>query len=102
MRLPGAKFVEGEWAKLGPCIMGATGGSGTRVVARIARRAGLFIGNDLNISDDALPFGDYSDHWINSYLAPKTVLERIRLRRMMTRDLRETLSKHLQPLGGNP
>ena len=32
----------------GPCIIGATGGSGTRVVARIAREGGMYIGTNLN------------------------------------------------------
>jgi Sulfotransferase family len=48
--------------------MGATGGSGTRVVARIARRAGLFIGTNLNPAEDALEIAEYYDRWINPYL----------------------------------
>jgi hypothetical protein len=54
---------------LSPCVIGATGGSGTRVVARIIRAAGMYIGNDLNNYEDALPFAAYSDRWINEYLA---------------------------------
>ena len=48
--------------------MGATGGSGTRVVARVARRAGLFIGTNLNPAEDALEIAEYYDRWINPYL----------------------------------
>lgn len=51
-----------------PSIMGATGGSGTRVVARIARRAGLFIGTNLNPAEDSLEIAEYYDRWINPYL----------------------------------
>jgi hypothetical protein len=51
-----------------PSIMGATGGSGTRVVARAARRAGLFIGTDLNPAEDSLEIAEYYDRWINPYL----------------------------------
>ena len=51
-----------------PSIMGATGGSGTRVVARIARRAGLFIGTNLNPAEDSLDIAEYYDRWINPYL----------------------------------
>jgi hypothetical protein len=47
--------------------MGATGGSGTRVVARVARRAGLYIGTNLNPAEDALEIAEYYDRWINPY-----------------------------------
>jgi sulfotransferase family protein len=50
-----------------PRIMGATGGSGTRVVARVARRAGLFIGTNLNPAEDSLDVAEYYDRWINPY-----------------------------------
>jgi hypothetical protein len=52
----------------GPNVVGATGGSGTRVVARVLAGAGMFIGKRLNKSDDAVDFGRYSDDWINRYL----------------------------------
>ena len=51
----------------GPLVVGATGGSGTRVVARILREAGLFTGSELNESEDAWKLGDYGDRWINLY-----------------------------------
>jgi hypothetical protein len=51
-----------------PNIVGGTGGSGTRLVARIIRQGGMFIGTCLNESEDAVIFGDYSDQWINRYL----------------------------------
>jgi hypothetical protein len=28
----------------------------------------MFIGSDLNDSEDAISFGDYSDRWINTYM----------------------------------
>jgi hypothetical protein len=52
----------------GPNVVGATGGSGTRVVARVLARSGMYIGRNLNRADDALPFAEYSDTWINRYL----------------------------------
>lgn len=52
----------------GPNAIGATGGSGTRVVARIVREAGMFTGTELNPYEDALPFGEYSDRWINDFV----------------------------------
>jgi hypothetical protein len=39
----------------GACVVGATGGSGTRVVAKILRRAGMFVGAWTNEALDALP-----------------------------------------------
>jgi Sulfotransferase family len=50
-----------------PIVIGATGGSGTRVVARIARVTGLFIGDDLNPAEDALDIAEFYDRWINPY-----------------------------------
>lgn len=47
----------------GPNIIGATGGSGTRVVARIARCGGMFIGTNLNESADALGVAAFDDRW---------------------------------------
>jgi hypothetical protein len=68
----------------GPNTIGATGGSGTRVVARIVREGGMFTGTDLNAYEDALPFGEYSDRWINEFVqaggepAPQELLARMR------------------------
>jgi len=52
----------------GPSITGATGGSGTRVVARIVRTAGLYTGEKLNPYEDAVELGFYSDRWIDRYV----------------------------------
>ena len=74
-RRPDAPQVDdAEWERIapgllahGPGVAGATGGSGTRVVARIMRRGGMFIGSDLNVSEDALDFAAFSDSWIDRY-----------------------------------
>ncbi len=82
----------------GPNVIGATGGSGTRVVARIVRESGLFTGTRLNAYEDALPFGDYSDRWINDFAraadgrAPDELLERMRA------DLDAVVRSHLADL----
>jgi hypothetical protein len=49
----------------GTGVIGATGGSGTRVLARLVRAGGMFVGTNLNPYEDALDFGEYSDRWIN-------------------------------------
>jgi hypothetical protein len=58
----------GNMSALDPCVIGATGGSGTRVVARIVRAAGMYIGVDLNPYEDALPYAGISDRWIDEYV----------------------------------
>lgn len=66
--LPDARPLALGTAVPGPNVIGATGGSGTRVVARIVREAGVFTGTDLNQYEDALPFGEFSDRWINRFV----------------------------------
>lgn len=58
--------LERAFAANGPGVIGATGGSGTRVVARAVARGGMFIGDDLNRSEDALDFAAFSDRWVNA------------------------------------
>jgi hypothetical protein len=50
-----------------PCVIGATGGSGTRVFARIAARGGLSIGAERNEFEDALPIESFLDGWVVPY-----------------------------------
>jgi len=54
---------------IAPLIIGATGGSGTRVVARLARRADYDLGRHLNDADDALAFHTFHDRWINRFIS---------------------------------
>jgi hypothetical protein len=82
-----------EAALSGPYVIGATGGSGTRVIASIVRSAGMFIGTDLNDYEDAVDFGRYSDRWINRYVAagqdpPPDV------RTAMVAELQEVVARH--------
>jgi Sulfotransferase family len=51
-----------------PLIIGATGGSGTRVIARIARLGGYDLGRNVNSAEDALEFYSFHDKWINRFL----------------------------------
>ena len=69
----------------GPLVIGATGGSGTRVVARLARHAGYDLGRNLNEAEDALEFYSFHEKWINPFVSaerrggslPKSQLERM-------------------------
>lgn len=51
-----------------PLVIGATGGSGTRVIARIAGQAGFELGTNLNVSHDALEFLPFHEKWIDRFL----------------------------------
>jgi hypothetical protein len=52
-----------------PLVIGATGGSGTRVIARIAKHAGYNLGTNLNASEDALELYAFHDTWINPFVS---------------------------------
>jgi Sulfotransferase family len=82
----------------GPYVIGATGGSGTRVLARILRHASAFLGTHLNVSDDSLFFGAYSDRWINRFVSGATPLPTDAVRTAMARDLDVTVTQHLSSL----
>lgn len=87
----------------GPAVVGATGGSGTRAVARILHRAGLFIGTELNKSEDAWKLGGYYDRWINVYLSHLGVQLPVKVERAMLEDLRTLLEEHLSGVAdGSP
>ena len=81
--------------RIDPRVIGATGGSGTRVVGRIVRAAGMYIGSNLNEYQDALDLGAYSDRWINDFVRNGRI-EGLAAgtRERMRRDLGETLEAH--------
>jgi hypothetical protein len=104
-RLPSPPSVtEAEWLGLretmhvrGPGVIGATGGSGTRVVARIVQRGGMFIGADRNRSEDALDFAAFSDRWVNEFAAGEPSPELVaQLRALVARQAR---TARAQPWG---
>lgn len=51
-----------------PIVIGAMGGSGTRVIARLVQEAGVFLGTNRNHAEDAMDFVEFYDRWINRYL----------------------------------
>lgn len=56
-------------AQSAPIVIGATGGSGTRVIARIAKHAGYNLGTNLNPSEDALALYRFHETWINPFVS---------------------------------
>jgi len=86
-------------AVLGPNVIGATGGSGTRVFARIVRHGGMFIGDNLNVSEDSLDIGHYLDRWIDRFVPYwSSPLDTPHLSEMLE-DLNLAIEKHRERLG---
>ncbi len=84
-----------------PCIIGATGGSGTRVFARIARAGGMYIGTKLAPSEDALPFREFFERWVNAFVDQTGRWEKPapRLEELMAADLAAVLEEHCEGAG---
>lgn len=93
---PTARGLPDELAIAGPNVIGATGGSGTRVLARIVRNAGMFIGSERNRYEDSVLFGAYSDRWIDKYVTAAAVTEATRER--MLADLDTLVGSHCADL----
>ena len=83
---------EMNFSDAAPLIIGATGGSGTRVIARIARHAGYELGTHLNSAEDALDFLDFHDRWINRLVRAGSLPADATAR--LERDFREVLARH--------
>jgi Sulfotransferase family len=76
-------------------LIGATGGSGTRVVARIVRQAGMYIGSEgLNESEDPLYIADFYDRWLNAWVPQHGVANEPAL----LDDFRGVLARHVAGL----
>ena len=60
-----------------PLVIVAVGGSGTRVVARIARHCGYFLGLNLNAAEDSRDFSPFLDRYVDSYLLKSKWIQRL-------------------------
>ena len=60
-------LLDGHWSA--PVVIGGTGGSGTRLVARLLREMGVELGAQVNGTEDALSFVPLYDRYVNPYLA---------------------------------
>jgi hypothetical protein len=87
----------GSWPP-GPIVVGATGGSGTRLVSGLLRRVGVAMGDAVNGADDSLPLALFFDLWVNAWAARDAWFEpaeAVVLEAAMTRSLRHALARHL-------
>ena len=82
-----------------PLVIGALGGSGTRVVVRIARHGGLFMGSELSSWEDSEPLGEFYDAWLKPYLTQAKDLPPDQ-KKSTERALRQALDRHLRGLPG--
>jgi hypothetical protein len=89
-----------------PKVIGATGGSGTRVMAKLLRRGGTYIGTRLNEAEDAIEIGLFLNDWIPPYIESEHKGKPMKpeAREAMSQNFQEALSRHLQSLPdrGNP
>jgi hypothetical protein len=80
-----------------PIIIGATGGSGSRVVARILQAGGLFLGSNRNRAEDSMPLAAFCDLWATVYAARAELFEDHEMRCLesaMTRSFAVALADH--------
>ncbi len=76
-----------------PVVIGAVGGSGTRVVARIAQASGCFLGGNRNESEDAIDLMEFYDRWINRYLLVENTPIPRQEQELMDRELDSSIAK---------
>lgn len=89
---PSDLILDGRWSA--PIVIGGTGGSGTRLVARLLRRMGVELGGNVNAAEDALPFVSIYDRYISAHLRGAT----IDLKRFEA-ELFEAIRGHVDPEG---
>lgn len=80
-----------------PLVIGAVGGSGTRVFTRIARHAGVFMGGHLDRQEDSRSMSRFYSEFASDYLAANGDLDDDRAHRL-SQNLAECLRKHLEGL----
>jgi hypothetical protein len=99
-RLTNRLSLRGYARRAVPKVIGATGGSGTRVMARLTRRGGTFIGTLLNEADDAINVGLFLNRWIPPYLETEHLGTAMAADAAaeMARDFQTALARHLEPM----
>lgn len=83
----------------GPNVIGATVGSGTRVVVGIVRRAGMYVGTEFNKADDAISFRDCYNRWSANLIEHRNSGLPPEIEAQMIRELQTALEAHLEGFG---
>src|SRR3954454_13002999 len=84
-------------ARPDPLVIGAIGGSGTRVFSKISRRAGVFMGSNVDGQEDSQPLSRFYREFASKYLAVSGDLG-VRQREQLTTFLADCLREHLEGL----
>jgi hypothetical protein len=84
-------------ARMDPLVIGAVGGSGTRVFSRIARKAGVFMGDHVDGQEDSRPLSRLYGEFATEYLEANGGLDHDRSE-VLAKRLAECLREHLQGL----
>src|SRR3954447_2517515 len=80
-----------------PLVIGAIGGSGTRVFSKISRHAGLFMGRHVDDQEDSQPVSRFYSEFASDYLATDGNLDD-RRRDQLSMFLTDRLREHLEGL----
>ena len=93
MSAPEPVAAEGT-AREAPVVIGATGGSGTRVFAVACEAAGYYFGTRLNEAHDAKAFVDFYERWIDTFLEREAKPLTERHARKMDTHFRKCVDRH--------
>ncbi|MEI6127608.1 MAG: sulfotransferase [Pseudomonadota bacterium] len=77
-----------------PVVIGATGGSGTRIFAKACMCAGYYMGSLLNESLDSLHLAPFYDRWINPYVESRRAPLQEDDLELMKEDFHRCISEH--------
>jgi hypothetical protein len=81
-----------------PLIIGGSGGSGTRLFARLCILSGFHLGANLNSSLDSLDFFPFYEQWINKYLSRRHVPFEEEEKNQMSKEFKKSVIKHRAPI----
>jgi hypothetical protein len=77
-----------------PIVIGALGGSGTRVVAWLVQRMGVYLGTNRNAVEDAMEFVEFYDRWINRFILREIAPFCHEEQDLMMRDFIASVARH--------
>jgi hypothetical protein len=88
---------QSDYLSSAPLVIGGSGGSGTRVVARLSRRAGYDLGTDVNAAGDSVHLRMFYLDWINRFVASERRGRRVPPDqiRQMNDDFHRAIARHL-------
>lgn len=91
-----------EFLACGPIVIGATGGSGTRVLAKIIQDRGVYIGRKFTFALDSTELNGPSRRWIDNYIRGEMGAAAAPTHEEMVADLKPVFENFIAPLQSNP